>query len=178
MANRKLEQRIFAFQSGISKCPKLIYQSDSYRLEEFYSGRTLTIFELRNDLIIERTAKLICEFNWDPELRKIAQEELGPPSSNRFLDKYLNQYGPELKSKFEVLKQTTKDGEWDDDRYNLLLEFEKVFLYEGSFEYFRSLLDSQDTLVLAHNDLQECNLLASDLNNLNFILIDYEFLGW
>jgi len=39
--------------------PKLIYGSSSFRIEGFFEGRPLTIWELRNPVVMEETVKAL-----------------------------------------------------------------------------------------------------------------------
>lgn len=59
-----------------------------------------------------------------------------------------------------------------------LLEFEKTFLYPGSQEYFEGIIPRESETVLAHNDAQENNILASLYDLCHTIFIDFEYTSW
>jgi thiamine kinase-like enzyme len=63
----------------------------------------------------------------------------------------------------------------------VIKEFETLFLFDGYQTYFSSLLNrvTSSHIVLAHNDIQECNILASLANpSKDFFIIDYEYAEW
>ena len=58
---------------------------------------------------------------------------------------------------------------------------EKKFLFEGYQQFFQNLIPQNEELfplVLAHNDVQENNILMNLSDNRNLMLIDYEYAGW
>jgi len=55
---------------------------------------------------------------------------------------------------------------------------DRTFLFTGYKEYFRKLVPRDSEIVLAHNDAQENNILASLEDNTKITLIDYEYGGW
>lgn len=57
-------------------------------------------------------------------------------------------------------------------------EFKETFLFEGAEEYFRKLVPRDSEIVLAHNDAQENNILASLHDLTNVIFIDFEYTSW
>ena len=64
------------------------------------------------------------------------------------------------------------------DIINTLNEFEKTFLYPGSQEYFEGIIPKDSETVLAHNDAQENNILASLYDTTHIIFIDFEYTSW
>ena len=49
--DKKMEATVFEVMSDIGNGPKLYFQNDKYRIESFFDGRPLTIWELRNPKI-------------------------------------------------------------------------------------------------------------------------------
>ena len=55
---------------------------------------------------------------------------------------------------------------------------EKKFYFEGWQEYYTKLLPRDTTTIIAHNDCQENNILISLKDNLNLMMVDFEYTGW
>ena len=47
--------------------PKLYFQNDEYRIESFFEGRPLTIWELRNPTVMRLLAKATFDFNFNQD---------------------------------------------------------------------------------------------------------------
>ena len=60
-----IEQAIFKAMSDDGSGPKMFFQNDKFRIEEFFEGRPLTLWEMRNPMIFENFAKKICDFNFN-----------------------------------------------------------------------------------------------------------------
>lgn len=45
--------------------PKMYFQNTEYRIEEFFEGRPLTIWEMRNPMVAAKVAKMLCDFNFN-----------------------------------------------------------------------------------------------------------------
>jgi hypothetical protein len=45
--------------------PKMFFQNKKFRIEEFFEGRPLTLWEMRNPMIFENFARKICDFNFN-----------------------------------------------------------------------------------------------------------------
>ena len=56
--------------------------------------------------------------------------------------------------------------------------FDETFLFKGYEEYFNNLIPRDSTIVLAHNDAQENNVLILLKDNEDMMLIDVEYSGW
>lgn len=61
--DKKLEAAIFKANSDAGLGPKLIFQNDSYRIETFFHGRPLTIWEMRNPTFMRLFATKIYQFH-------------------------------------------------------------------------------------------------------------------
>ena len=58
-----IEKAIFKSMSDSGIGPKLFYQGNNYRIEEYIEGRQLSIWELRNPYMLELFAKTIFEMH-------------------------------------------------------------------------------------------------------------------
>lgn len=51
--------------------PKLIEETENYRVEEFIEGRVLTMLELRNPTMQTKIVELLCDTNKDKDLQQL-----------------------------------------------------------------------------------------------------------
>ena len=58
-----IEKAIFKSMSDSGIGPKLFYQGNNYRIEEYIEGRQLSIWELRNPYMLELFARTIYEMH-------------------------------------------------------------------------------------------------------------------
>ena len=67
VVDKRVEAAIFESMSDQGLGPKLIFRCDEYRIEGFFHGRPLTIWEARNPLMMKYVAKAIFEFNFNQD---------------------------------------------------------------------------------------------------------------
>eukprot|EP00347_Sterkiella_histriomuscorum_P005923 403354751 len=132
----------------------------------------------------------MCQLHNDKEIQKIGEKHLGPRQSNKFLDPYINHYAPTLKARLHEIyeKIKTSNLQFDDNRLEVILEFQQIFLSQNYREEYTKILDeiepNIENYVICHNDIQECNLILEtsqkclDLEAVQLHLIDYEYAGW
>ncbi len=97
---------------------------------------------------------------------------------NMYLMQSIYRYAPALKERLGKIKIELSEMP---ERVKIIEEFENNFLLDNYQEYFSTLLSqaSQSGIVLAHNDIQECNILASyECPHKDLYIIDYEYAGW
>jgi hypothetical protein len=56
VVDKRVEQAIFKAKSEDKTGPHLYYQNNEFRIEEFFHGRPITLWEMRNPLIVENYA--------------------------------------------------------------------------------------------------------------------------
>ena len=104
MTDKRIEQSIFATKSDDGTGPKLHYQAVEYRIEGYYHGRPISIWEMRNPFIYLEYAKMICDFNFS----KVAQEKIEaikPKDKNDlFAHQVINDWGPKLQGFIKDVK--------------------------------------------------------------------------
>lgn len=59
MSDHELEAIIFTNMSERGLGPKLVVQNSDFRIEHFFDGRPLTIWEMRNPAVMKQVAKEI-----------------------------------------------------------------------------------------------------------------------
>lgn len=65
LIDKQIEQAIFKAMSDDGSGPKMFFQNNKFRIEEFFEGRPLTLWEMRNPMIFENFARKICDFNFN-----------------------------------------------------------------------------------------------------------------
>ena len=65
--DKQVEATIFQSMSDQGLGPKLLFRNDQYRLEGFFHGKPLTIWEARNPRIMQLVAQAIFEFNYNQD---------------------------------------------------------------------------------------------------------------
>ena len=168
-----MENEIFESLSEQGLGPKLYYQNDVFRIEGFFLSRPLTIFEMRNDIFMEAYARKIGDFNHNQKARERVLKYV--PMSKLYVDENIDAWLPEV---IEKLPQIRAAYSKHPDILEILEHFEKTFLFEGCQAFYRSLVPRDSEIVLAHNDAQENNILASLADATDVIFIDFEYTGW
>ena len=125
-------------------------------------------------------AKAIYQFHFDqPAVEQLKQ--LIPLDVNKLaIDTAINNWGPMLKERLPSMrgKLLQDNGIPHPDKLGIIDQLERTFLFDGYKEYFTKLVPRDSEIVLAHNDAQENNILASLEDNSKITLIDYEYGGW
>jgi hypothetical protein len=83
--DKNVEQAIFLAKSEDKTGPALYVQNDSFRIEEFYEGRPITLWEMRNPLIQEKYAEQICHFNFNKLANKYVHNVMPLDQKNLFI---------------------------------------------------------------------------------------------
>ena len=65
-----MENEIFKSLSDQEIGPRLHFQNEEYRIEDFFVSRPLSIWEMRNEIFMGAYAEKICEFNFNEKLRE------------------------------------------------------------------------------------------------------------
>ena len=69
IVDKQVESIIFQSMSEQNLGPKLYFQNSEYRIESFFDGRPLSIWEMRNPVFMNAYAKSICDFNFNKHAR-------------------------------------------------------------------------------------------------------------
>ena len=64
LTDKRIEQAIFETKSEDGTGPKLFFQNDTYRIEGFFEGRPISIWEMRNPFVYLKYADMICDYNF------------------------------------------------------------------------------------------------------------------
>lgn len=103
--DKQIEQAIFKAMSDNDLGPKMFFQNNKFRIEEYFEGRPITLWEMRNPMIFENFARNICDFNFNSQAQKDVNsiEQLDP--DNLFIHQVIKQWGPNLEAKIETIKK-------------------------------------------------------------------------
>lgn len=83
--DKSVEQAIFKAKSEDLTGPMLYFQNDEYRIEEFWNGRPITLWEMRNPLIQETYAQQICMFNFNKLSNKYVSKVMPYQAKDLFI---------------------------------------------------------------------------------------------
>lgn len=177
LCDRELESTVFEWLSDQGLAPVCYFQDDNYRIEQSYDARPITIFEMRNPLMLEAVVDKIFKLNNNPHLKEKLSAIKGDNAPTQ-IEIVRNEWLPKLAQKWQRLHDLTTVEE-----YKRVLELVKgQFLYEGFLDYFDAiksgLVDNRDNLVVCHNDLQEWNILSMRHNATELTIIDYEYVNF
>lgn len=160
--------------------PPLIFQNQEYRIEGFMDARPLTIWEMRNPIFYSAFADAICKLHYNKELKaRISDSILPCDKSNLFSDVIIDQWAPEIKELLPSFrgKLLQDNGIPHPELLRVIDAVDRHFLFPGYQEFFRGLMN-RDTVVFAHCDAHEYNILAMRRDATKIMLIDYEYCGW
>lgn len=190
LTDKRIEQAIFESKSEDGTGPPLYFQNKEYRIEGFFEGRPISIWEMRNPMIYLKYAEIICDYDFDKKAQEKIQQINPMDKGKLFVHQVIWEWGPRLLGMLDDIRAALKEKAEGSEEMTTRLEtvdlIEKNFLFEGSQEYFAKLVpipeEDQESakfpLVLAHNDAQENNLLMNIADNEKLLVIDYEYAGW
>ena len=75
-----------------------------YRIEGFFEGRPISIWEMRNPLIYLEYARFICDYNFNTVAQKRIMEFKQIDENDLFIHQVLREWGPSLQSKLKEMK--------------------------------------------------------------------------
>ena len=180
LTDKRIEQGIFDIKSQNGTGPKLHFQNFVYRIEGFFEGRPLTIWEMRNKTIYRKYANMICDYNFSPEAHELVNKYDKMDPNKLFFHQVLNQWAPSLESKIDAIAKALTDA-GQTANLRILMDLKSKFLFDGYKEHFTKLIPEVSELfpiILCHNDVLENNILLHHEDNTRVLLIDYEYSGW
>ena len=165
----------------------MYFQNKEYRIEQFFHGRPLSIWEMRNPMIYLKYAETICEYNFSDQVTTTISEICPMDPKNLFIHQVLKEWAPTLLSNIDAIKTALTEA---NDTHNLMIVdlVKETFLFDDYENYFESMIpipnpeeaeaSFQFPIVFGHNDAQENNILMNIGDNRNMMVIDYEYGGW
>ena len=118
-------------------------------------------------------AEKLCHFHHNKKTKEIMLKFV--PMTTLYITETIKEWHPDVESKMPLLREKQKGKP---HILKMLDELQETFLFPGSQEHFTKLIPTDSEIVLAHNDAQANNLLASLEDNTNLMLIDYEYTFW
>lgn len=170
--NQRKERAIFTEVGNQGMGPRVLAESDGFRIEEFFDSRLLTNFELRNRRLMQNFSEILCDFHYnkglDAQLMKVEKKE--KPFILGVLDDWLQMFRQEydMYCKMTTLPENRK-----------VLEEMRFLLSPQFVDEFTSLLPKgTPELVVSHNDIHEGNILQMSKQRTKLVLIDYEYCNY
>jgi thiamine kinase-like enzyme len=169
-----------------------------YRFEEFFYGRPLTLWEMRNMVIQQSYAKIICNFNFNTAAN-VAVNEVSPLQQEYlFINTIIREQAAKLKINIKTMQEILALETSEEHQKNLRIAkaVEESFLFDGFEDYFESLIPQSTyssldlhnytkasaknpfPTVLCHNDIHQNNILMKLVDNRDLLIIDNEYAGW
>ena len=108
--DKNLEAAIFKANSDAGLGPKLIFQNDRYRIETFFYGRPLTIWEMRNPAIMKSFANKIYQFHTCPQSVQ-ALTNMCPNKDKAGSEHAIDVWAPQVKAKIGRIKAKLNPNE-------------------------------------------------------------------
>jgi len=177
IVDKTVEDIIFTSMSEQGLGPKKFFADSVFRIEEFFEGKPISIWEMRNPFVLERCVRKICEFNYNTLTRERIASVMPLDASDLVIHKAIRSWGPQVKARLLSLDHLLQNAGLS-DMQSTLNELKDSFLFDGFQQHFINLVPNDGQIVLAHNDTQENNILKSFHDNQDIILIDYEYGGW
>jgi hypothetical protein len=87
----------------------LYYYNNEYRIEEFFEGRPMSIFEMRNSIFLKKIAETICDYHENVELKN-EMEKMVMKDEVYFVKTALYDWGKKVKARLPKLKENLKDS--------------------------------------------------------------------
>jgi hypothetical protein len=132
-----------------------------YRIEGFFEGRPISIWEMRNPIIYLDYARFMCDYNFNSVACKKIQEFWAADENDMFVHKVLREWAPSLQKKLPEMKAALKSANFLESLKSVEA-IEETFLFEGYIEHYEKLIPKPSKyfpIVMAHNDAQENNIL-------------------
>ena len=181
IVSRDLESTVFGCMAEAGLGPKLYYQDEHYRLEGFFKGKALTVWELANPYFNAACAELIYKFHHEAGIAD-SVAHLAPLNKQRLgIDIAIDEWGPKSIERIPRMREQVNNSSLsEEDKLKILHALdvtEEVCLFPGFQQFFARLVERED-VIFSHNDVQENNILKALSNNEKVLLIDYEYANW
>lgn len=85
LTDYRIERAVFQAKSDDLTGPKMYFQNKEYRIEQFFHGRPLSIWEMRNPMIYLKYAETICEYNFSDQVTRTISEISPMDPKNLFI---------------------------------------------------------------------------------------------
>uniref|UniRef100_A0A7S3ML58 Choline kinase n=1 Tax=Favella ehrenbergii TaxID=182087 RepID=A0A7S3ML58_9SPIT len=179
VVDKQIEATLFRCMSEAGLGPKLVFQSETFRIEYFFTGRPLSIWEMRNPVIVKKVVEELFNFHTKSGASE-AIDAIKPRATSRMgVEIAIEEWGPASIERIASIRQ--KLNAQDAGHRKILSTLDRLcetYLKNGYQSVLRSCIPAGE-VVLTHNDCQENNILLSQGDSANKIcLIDYEYGMW
>ena len=99
---------IFLAKAEEKTGPKLYCQNDKYRVEGFFEGRPITLWEMRNPSIFCKYSELICQFHFSKLAQTYVSKVMPLEPNNLFIHQVIREQGSKLKCNIGAIKQALR----------------------------------------------------------------------
>ena len=102
--DRNVEAAIFESMAERGLGPQIIHSEHEFRLEEFISGRPLSIWEMRNPVIMDSIARAIYDFHYESGSAEKVQNIKPVDSNSLLIDFFINDWGPKAEARLALIR--------------------------------------------------------------------------
>jgi hypothetical protein len=100
-----------------------------YRIESFFDGRPLKVFELSNKIIMKSFAEMCCDFNFNQGLIDVMQAIKPVEKNYTSIDWVIDVWGSSLEKRYDTYVQKLQDAH--PKRLAQINLFKEVIMFEG-----------------------------------------------
>jgi hypothetical protein len=110
LTDKRIEEAVFKIKSEDGTGPSLYFMNSEYRIESFYPGRPITIWEMRNQNIYTKFAEIICEYNFSENVVEAIKEFNPINPRNLFIHNILSNWGPQLLNNGDLMRKALEES--------------------------------------------------------------------
>lgn len=153
-ADAKLELAVFRAVSDEGIGPKLLFAGDNWRLERFFEGRPISIWEMRNPFLMNRVADLLFNFNWNQKVREEAAKIIPMNKDNLYIDMFIDDWAPSVKEQFPSMRSRLlqDNGIPHPESLKAIDTVDRHLFFNGYQKWFKDLVPRDTPIIFAHND--------------------------
>ena len=112
----------------------MIYQDSTYRIEHFFDGRPVTIWELRNPFIAKKIIQAIVNFQYKSGVMEVIKDRVPFDREKVGVDLGIDEWAPAAQERITKIRQLI-DKQEDKTAFSTILEtvdqIEKLCLFDG-----------------------------------------------
>ena len=136
IGNKDFERVIFRAASDEKIGPKCLFESDDFRLESFFEGRPLTVWEMRNPTLMMACCDKLFAYNFNTKIRAACEQVQKADKNHLYIDTIINEWASEVQTKLlEWRAQFNQDKAKHGFALEVIDKFEQNVLFEGYQTY-------------------------------------------
>lgn len=90
---------IFREASAEKIGPELLFEGDDFRIEAFFDGKPITVWEMRNPAIMMQCCDMLARYNFNPKIRAACELVEKCDKNKLYIDTQINSWAPEVQAR-------------------------------------------------------------------------------